>query len=216
MNNKIGIVLPTRGLVFTRVEQAIEPFRKKHDITVYRSYDLPIPEGHNRLTEEALADGCDYIWLIEEDTVPPAGSLEKMMQANSDIACVDYGVSGWGCVTKDSNGQILWCGLGCTLVKREVFERLEKPFFRTDKTLRLNDWTWQDLPADYVKNKVYGTLDIWFCCQARKAGFKITQIEGEAVHLQLENLGQRATNNGIHQIVERKKIENKQTLNERG
>lgn len=210
MKQKIGIVLPTRGLVFTRVEEAIEGFRKDYDITVYRSWDLPIPEGHNTLTEKALAEGCDYIWMIEEDTVPPTRSLESLLEARSPIACIDYGVSGWGCVTKNDQGEVLWCGLGCTLVNRQVFEALEYPYFRVDKVLRENDWTWQELPEDYIEKKNYGTLDIWFCWQARAKGFRIAQVEGECEHLKLVNLGQKEANHGLHQIGFKPKIEKRQ------
>lgn len=212
----IGVVLPTRGLVFTRVEQALESFRNEYELKVYRSDNLPIPKGHNLLTEQALKDGCDYIWFVEEDTVPPARSLEKLLAAQADIACIDYGVSGWSCVSKNLQGEILWCGLGCTLVKRKVLESLERPYFRVDKTLRLNDWTWTDLPADYLDNRNYGGLDIWFCWQARLAGFKIVQVEGECDHLQLDVLGQKGTNNGLHQISTKPRIQNNQILNSKG
>lgn len=208
----IGIVLPTRGLVFTRVEQALESFRKEHDIRVYRSHDLPIPDGHNQLAKQALEDGCDYIWFIEEDTVPPTRALEHLLQANGNIACIDYGVSSWGCVTRNPQGEILWCGLGCTLIERKVFEALEYPYFRTDKTLRLNDWTWVTLPEFYQKTRNYGSLDIWFCCSAREKGFSIVQVDGECDHLELVELGKRGSNNGLHVIKSRLKIANKQVL----
>lgn len=212
----IGIILPTRGLVFTRVEDAIERFREKHQIRVYRSDNLPIPFGHNELAEQALKDGCDYIWFIEEDTVPTIDALDRLLEVNSDIACIDYGVAGWSCITKSYAGEILWCGLGCTLVKTKVLAALPRPWFRVDKTLRLNDWTWQDLPEDYIKTKQYGSLDIWFFCQARKYGFKIVQVEGECDHLQLEELGTRESNNGLHKIILRPRIEKNQIISEGG
>jgi len=210
---KIGIVLPTRGLVYTKVEQAIEELRTP-EVRVYRSLDLPIPDGHNQLAKQALEEGCDYILFIEEDTVPPTDALEKLLSANSDIAAIDYGVSGWGCITKNSKGEVLWCGLGCTLVKKQVFEKMTYPYFRADKVLRLNDWTWQDLPENYIKTKQYGSLDIWFCDIARKLGFTITQVEGECEHLQLVSLGQRETNHGLHIIQAKPKIEKHQIVEE--
>lgn len=209
---KIGIVLPTRGLVFTKVEQAVEKMRKDYEIRVYRSDNLPIPDGHNEMAKQALEEGCDWLFLIEEDTVAPDGALQKLLEADSDIACIDYGIAGWGCVTRNQSGEVLWCGLGCTLVKREVFERMTYPYFRADMTLRLNDWTWQKLPDDYIKTKQYGSLDIWFCLQARKLGFTITQVEGECEHLELVELGKRETNHGLHTIKPKLKIEKKQIV----
>lgn len=210
---KIGVILPTRGLVYTKVEQAIEELRSS-EVKVYRSWNLPIPDGHNQLAKQALSDGCDWLFFIEEDTVPPPGALEKLVQADSDIACIDYGVSGWACVTRNTKGEILWCGFGCTLVKRNVFEQMTYPYFRADMTLRLNDMTWQKLPENYLKTKQYGSLDIWFCDQARKLGFTITQVEGECEHLELVELGKRATNNGLHTIQARPKISRNQIVEE--
>jgi hypothetical protein len=209
---KIGVVLPTRGLVYTKVEQAIEEMGS--GIRVYRSWNLPIPDGHNQLAKQALEEGNDLVFFIEEDTVPPKGGLEKLLQADSDIACMDYGISGWGCVTKNPKGEILWCGLGCTLVKRKVLEKMTYPYFRADMSLRLNDWTWQELPEQYIKTKQYGSLDIWFCTQARKLGFTIKQVEGECEHLELVALGEREKNHGLHIINTRPKISKNQIVEE--
>lgn len=212
MSPKIGIILPTRGMVFSRVEEAIEGFRKNHDITVYRSHDLPIPLGHNTLTEKALREGMDNLFFIEEDTVPPARALEKLLAVGMDIACIDYGVSGWSCITKNGEGKILWCGLGCTLVKRSVFEALETPYFRTDKALMLPAMTWRDLPQEYQEKRNYGGLDIWFFCKAREKGFEIMQVEGECDHLELKSLGEKGKNHGLHEIGLRLKIEKHQII----
>lgn len=212
---KIGIVVPTRGLVFTRVLEAIENERKNknYDITVYYSHNLPIPRGHNDLCNKAIEDGNEYILFIEEDVVIPTGALEKMLAVQADIVCTDYGVNGWGCITKNKEGEILWCGLGVVLIRRKVFETMQYPYFRTDKVLRLNDMTWQTLPEEYTKNKGYGGLDIWFFSEARRFGFKITEVEGEeAIHLKLDELGKKGINNGCHLISERSKIEKRQIL----
>lgn len=209
---KIAVILCTRGMVFTRVLAALEEERKYHDFKIYYSDHSPIPDAQNATVEQALGDGATHLWFVEEDTVPPTGSLESLSQANCSVACIDYGVSGWGCITRNYQDEILWCGLGCTLVKREVFEALDKPYFRVDKVLRQNDWTWQTLPEEYIKNKNYGALDIWFFNQARKKGFKIVQIPGEAEHLQLDELGKRGVNNGLHIISQKPQITKKQIL----
>lgn len=209
---KIGIVIPTRGLIFTRVLEALEKERKDYDITIYYSHDLPIPQGHNGLCEKALRDGNEYVFFLEEDVVIPARTIEKMLAVQADIVCTDYGVSGWSCITKNKAGEILWCGLGCTLIHRRVLEALEKPYFRADMVLDLPDLKWRKLPEEYIKTRNYGSLDIWFFCKAREQGFKIVQVDGECEHLKLTELGKKETNYGIHQIDRKPEIKNRQVI----
>lgn len=179
-----------------------------HNYKIYQAVGLRIPDCENVPLERALADGCSHFWFIEDDTVPPVGALDKLLHAEGDIAAIDYGVNGWGCIARGKiDGEVKWCGLGCTLVKRRVFEALEKPYFRDDMQLRLNDMQW--IPAP--KNR-YGGQDIWFCCKAREKGFKIVQIQGECRHLKLESLGIPEENNGAHKIIQKPKIEKHQFI----
>lgn len=205
---KIAVILPTRGMVFTLVEHAIECMRLSQEgVLIFRSWDLGIPEAQNTLVDEALKVNPDYLLFIEEDTVPPMGFLEDLLDAKADIAFIDYGVNGWSCSARDKlTNEILWCGLGCTLVKREVFDKLEKPYFRTDKSLRLNDWKWIDNPMKY------GGQDIWFFTHAREAGYTLTQVEGECQHLQLDSVATREINDGRHVISAKSTIQKHQVI----
>lgn len=208
--NMISILIPSRNLIFSKViESVAELMRDFGNTRLHVSYDLPIPDSHNYLVEQGLKDNPSHLLFVEEDTIPPKGVLGKMLELNKDIVFADYGVNGYSCSAKTKSGEILWAGLGCACIKREVFDKLEKPWFRTDKTLRLNDWKWLDKPMKY------GGHDIWFYTQAKKAGFTIGQIEEECEHLQLDALGVKEYNNGFHTISEKPKIKNYQIL-ERG
>lgn len=202
----IAICVPTRGLLFTEVAQTIQQITHQIDSIVIYSWDKPIPDAHNELVERALMFDVSHILFIEEDTVPPPNAIIDMVKANDDIVCVDYGVNGYSCTAKARNGEILWCGLGCTLIKRKVFEQLPRPWFRNDKVFRLNDRKWVDNPAKY------GGQDIWFSQQARQKGFNIKQIDGEARHLKLDSLGAPEWNHGLHMISEKPRISKQQWI----
>ena len=210
----IACILPSRGLVFSEVIGAIERERELHKLRVYISDNLPIPDAQNELIGRAIEDEkalgkFTHFWFIEEDTVPPSGSLGNLMDSKCDITCVDYSVSGWSCITRDRNSsEIMWCGMGCTLVKREVLAAIGEPWFKTDKSLRLNDGEWIDTNAE----KVYGQQDIRFCIEAKAEGFTIGQADGECRHLQLHELGKPEVNKGLHKIGPKLKIEKYQLL----
>lgn len=211
----IAVVLPTRGLVFTEVEEAIEKARatftthsEQVHLQVFRSKDLPIPDSHNSLTMQALATNPDYLWYIEEDTVPPPNALYSLLATAADVAFIDYAINGWACSAKTKTGEVLWCGLGCTLVKTTVFESLAKPYFRTDKSLSLNEenyFKWLDIP-----NK-YGGQDIWFFSQIRDKGHIIKQVPGECRHLKIDALGRAEINNGQHFLSQKSPISQQAT-----
>ena len=203
----IGVILPSRGLIFAEVVESLFDNLQGYDFKVYQATGLPIPDCENVPVEKALEEGCSHLWFIEDDTVPPKGALEKMLSTEGDIVAIDYGVNGWGCITRDKmNSEIVWCGLGCTLVKSSVFKELEKPYFRDDMQLMANSSrpdfkTWVPAP----KNR-YGSQDIWFCMKALEKGFKITQVQGECKHLKLDSLGVPEENSGAHKISEKQKI----------
>jgi len=202
----IAVIRPTRALSFTRSEIALDEIRDSFDMRVFRSFDKPIPNCFNDLVEGALLHKPDYILFLEEDIVLPLDKFREMLNIDVDIVFVDYSVNGFSCSARNKEGEILWCGVGATLVKAQVFDKLEKPYFRTDKTLRLNDNKWIDNPAKY------GGQDIWFFTKCREAGFKITQIEGELEHLELVSLGVKEMNNGLHNVGIRDKISKLQII----
>ena len=204
--SSICVLCPSRGLTFTRTEIFIDQIREKFNTKIIRTYDKKIPEAHNWLVQEALKSKAEFFLFLEEDMVPSIQGISELVKQDTDIAFIDYGVNGYSCSARDKSGKILWAGLGCTLVKRKVFEKLDKPWFRTDKVLRLNDMKWLDQEAKY------GGQDIWFYTQAREAGFKIVQVPGEAVHLGIKELGKSEVNNGLHPVFEKSKIKNLQII----
>ena len=209
---KLSVVLPTRGLIFTEVMEQLEKIRHTSirmnetvDMHIFFSKDLGIPDALKTLVDRALAINPEYLLFIEEDTVPPDEALRFLVNAEADVAFIDYSVNGWACSATYTTGEILWCGLGCTLVRASVFQELPRPYFRTDKSLSLNEETyfqWKDIP-----NK-YGGQDIWFFTQVREAGFSLVKVSGECRHLRLVSLARLGVNNGRHVIAPKPTIVN--------
>ena len=214
------VCTPSRGLIHSRTVEAVmanvaNAQARGHDFRGWVfSHDLPIPDCDEAIVEKGLATGAEVLLLIEEDVIPPADALERslaLLDEGWDVAAVDYpvGGSGWGCLVRDPKGDIEWCGLGCTLIRREVFEKLARPWFSTDwqyvdfHTGR--GWERHPSPADNARR--WGGQDIYFCMNVRAAGFRIGQVPdmvaGQAF---VEQLGLPGTNVGMHRIGVRRQI----------
>jgi hypothetical protein len=176
-----------------------------HEFRGWRlTHDLPIPDCHERVAEAGLATGADALWFVEEDMVPPADALVVSLARDEPIVAIDYPVGErptQNCMLH-VDGVVWWCGLGCTLVRREVFERLEQPWFRTDIQIEVTRWGQarmevREVPSPYE----YGGQDISFGHRAMLAGLAIGEIDGlVAGHAHLRSWGQQQTNRGFHDV----------------
>jgi hypothetical protein len=211
-----AVVTPSRGLVHSRTIEAVmsnvEDARRVF-LGWFLSHDKPIPDCDEAVAEVGLATGADFLWFVEEDVIPPPGSLAAsiMLMDRFDVVAVDYPVGAaqdaWGCLVRDRSGEILWCGLGATLVKREVFERLPRPWFSTKDVYVKSGTDWLPRPRTDQPERRYGGQDIAFCMELRQAGFRIGQVKGmTAEHARLESLGAQGTNHGCHTISIRTEI----------
>lgn len=223
-----AIATPSRGLIHSRTAEAIgcnlaQAWDKGHLCTGWTfSHDLPIPDAHNYVTQEALecVPAADFIWYVEEDVVPAPDTLLRLLSlmtmpeyAEAGIAIADYPMPGEGRLSGTAHRfgghEIFYCGMGCTLVRRQVFEALEEPYFRTDRQYMYNG---QRAPFTVLTEREaecpYGGQDVAFCIAARNAGFRIAALpEPQVGHAHLIEMGTRDINKGAHTIEVMDKIE---------
>jgi len=136
------------------------------------------PFNMNKLVEEAKKVDATHLMSIDADMIFPADGLERLLGADKDIVGANYrfrgvladqdtpasvikfeGKDGYRNVLEpDFPKELFECGavgLGFTLIKMSVFDKLKKPYF-------------------YIKeDPLPSTEDIVFCQDARKAGIKI-------------------------------------------
>lgn len=134
--------------------------------------------------------------------VIPPDVVFEMVGADKAVVAADYPVNkdGRGSIFKIKN-QVIFCGTGCLLVKREVFDELKKPIFRTD--IR---WTMKNF-GDFIKmssyvveEEGYGLHDINFCMALYEKGIPIHDIKIPMSQRKLLALGKAGSNDGAHQI----------------
>lgn len=218
---KLAICIATRGLVHSRtiesVYKNIEPnLTPTDEYKFFFTHDMVIPDAQNKLVVDAMVWGADYLWFVEEDMLIPDGVLQGMLAENKPVMAVDYPVGEKRYSTLAiKGGEILWCGLGCTLFARDVFEKTKGKeygkWFETDKTVRITDKDKMEYVIDENVPYKYGGHDILFGIKLRENGIPIVRLPGViAGHMRVEDYGKRETNSGVHTIKTMDRIENYQ------
>jgi hypothetical protein len=213
----LAICIASRGLVHSRTIESVlkNIYGAKFATKFFFTHDLPIPDAQNKLVEDALEWGADYLWFVEEDMLIPLSTFQKFFPMKSLVMAVDYpvGEKKYSCIAR-KQGEILWTGIGCTLFKSEVFEIIPPPWFEADKTVRITN----EDPFEYVIDEnvpyKYGGHDILFGLKCKEKGVVITQLEGiTAGHIKPKSSGKSGYNDGIHEFEVWDKIENFQNYN---
>jgi len=186
---KVLIGLPTMSSIHIWLAITIMSWvaENKVSVRVYPTLNVqPVDNARNAIVEEFLhgeAKDCTHLFFIDSDTIPPQDAIYKLLAHNKDIvsgitAIVDHdeklkdNESGgyykkWNCVGMDEKHvkphtgllPVKGAGGSCLLIKREVFEKIEEPYFR---------FVYQD---DNGK-KVLVSEDIYFIAKALGKGIQ--------------------------------------------
>jgi GT2 family glycosyltransferase len=139
---------------------------------------MSIEMERDRLVAESLADPMvTHIFFIDTDAFPECGNINEALRSllklnlpivsghmrikNKNLDCTMFYRDniGWKYINKWEKGTKLLkvdgCGAGCFLIKREVFEKIGRPWFRME--------------ADSICE----TEDLAFCERAKASGFKV-------------------------------------------
>lgn len=206
---KIGVIFPSRGLIFSETAEELLNNLKGVPHKIFFSHKKPIPQCFEDPTNEALKDpDITHLWFVEDDMILRPDTLMKLLAADSNAVTADYPVTkdGRGSVFYDKGRNVVFCGTGCLLVKRSVFDNLKKPYF-TDKVR----WTMLNYGESVKLTGVYGdtgygTHDITFSIKLWNNGVKIQVIKQKLGQRKLVALGKAGTNKGAHNIEKWRKI----------
>lgn len=199
------VILPSRGLLFSRTFEELLRELQPYDHRIYFAHELPIPDCFNVPLERALKDkAVTHILFCEDDMAIPKGILERMLHLDYPAVALDYPFkqNGDSTVLHDPKGYALYTGTGFLLVWREVLDKMPKPIFRTDiawemmvrKTGRLEFW-----PLDVSHKQTYGLHDVQFGLTMWTNGMPI-MVAAPAGQRKLVALGKPGTNKGKHKI----------------
>jgi hypothetical protein len=195
-DSKVICVIPTRGLIYAKTIRGV--LRNIREPIIVDG--LPIPDCFNSAVVAALINKPDYIWFVEEDNEVPEGVLSAFLKTKSDIITMDYPVAkGISHIHKNSSGEIDWCGLGCTLIHRRVFEAIDQPWFEVNILYNQNGD--EVIVPEHRLKTGWGGHDTRFFKKALNKGFKINVVEGfKGEHYRAEEIPKREMNNGFYTI----------------
>jgi len=144
LSNKLFIGIPNTGILRTEL---VEWFLQQRSADVFMPQAKPHDNCRNIIVKKFLNTDCQWLLMIDSDVEPPSDILG--MIKNDVPVCAAYVRTIMGGelipvgMTKNKNGyhhdfkhstpglhRVDAVGTGCILIKREVFDHLDKPFFR--------------------------------------------------------------------------------------
>jgi len=184
---KIAVLMPSRGVLAGKTMEAVLRALRGYQHDIFWTHGLPLPECFNALSKRVLDGDYTHGLFAEEDVVIPENALALMLEVNTDITAINYEIrvphTPEGRRPLSSYyymGELLWLSLGCTLIRREVFEKMPAPWFEVDKHIvaindgsKPNGWRLGTRPRD---PKEYGGQDSYFCYKALQLGFTLGEV----------------------------------------
>ena len=176
---KILIAVPTFETIMPETFKSIYGLRSSRFNPFFdfvKGYDCA--KARNAIAKQAINEGFDYVLMVDSDMVIPVDALERFMEYEQDIClglCPRKNTKEGRCeIYKDTNKdyvdfytydtlpdddliEIKGGGFACAFIKTAVFKDMPYPWFK------------------YVEypNGTSLSEDLYFCSQARAAGYHI-------------------------------------------
>jgi hypothetical protein len=208
--SKLAVVVPSRGLMFSRTLEELLRELKGFDYKLFWAHGKGLPACFNDPTEEVLADPEIFAVLYcEDDMIIPKGILRRMFDRNYPVVAMDYPFKNDGDATMlhDPAGNAIYSGTGFILIAKPILEALPKPIFRTDTAwdTMIKGNTLVFWPRKLTK-VAYGLHDVNLGILLFANGIPIKPMFKTAGQRKLVKLGEPNSNNGVHTIKELTKV----------
>jgi hypothetical protein len=175
---KIAICVPARDTVHAGFARSLANLtaslaRSNIDYELLINLGSVIAQQRNTLAEQAISVKADHILWLDSDMHVPTNTVERLISHNKDIVAAAYSTRikpqrsvafldqydlTKRLTTKTGLHSVFAVGMGCMLVKTEVYKTLAKPWFHYQWNEDTNDLSGED---------------IYFCKQAKDAGYEI-------------------------------------------
>jgi hypothetical protein len=184
--NVVGILIPARDFVNTGFAYDLARTVGFHVATtpdrvvLYTSSGTLLSSQRQDLARDAIASGCTHTLWLDSDMRFPKDVISRLLAHDEGIVAANYAKRRMPTepisaklrtddmeeskvyrvyTEEDSTGleEVDYTGMGVMLVKREVYEKMEEPWFAIP---------WNTTVKDFLGE------DVFFCRRARENGFK--------------------------------------------
>lgn len=164
-NKKLSILVPTRDMVHTHFAFSLSQLYKTTSevIDTYLFFDSSsiLLNQREKLIEEAKLINSDYVLWLDSDMVLPSTVAIRLLEHNQDIVGCNYlkrtkplkpvaykNIGDWESflpLTIEENlVEVEGVGMGCILMKTEIFNKIKKPYFEFTYNEKSDDWLGED------------------------------------------------------------------------
>lgn len=155
---KLLIAIPTTDGIHPELSARLFYWAKQYDKGVVNLHIVtkvqPVDRARNKLVDFFLSKDFTHILFIDADTVPEPDAISKLLSHDKEVVTgltpmlmYDDKKKAWNTMynvfkpkIKDNYTEVVnltgklekadKCGASCLLIKREVFEKMKKPYFR--------------------------------------------------------------------------------------
>ena len=196
---KLAILVPTRDMVHSHFAYCLAQLMKTNAevrIETFLFFDSStiLLNQRENLIKKAIEVKSDFVLWLDSDMMFPSTSALRLLEHNLDIVACNYmkrakplktvaytDITNWDSwVPLESNDglkEVQGVGMGCMLMKTEIFETLTKPYFEFIYKENTQDWFGED----------FNLLE-----KLRNNGFKVyidTLLSREIKHLGISGFG---------------------------
>ena len=140
---RVLVAMPTRGTAYAPSVLHAADLARRFGHELVLEIGRPIEIVRTRVVQRFLESGAEHLLTIDDDIISPDGAVERLLALGSAVATAPCPIALDGRIVANVRADDRWIaappaatfavtqtGLGFTLIRREVFLRMRKPWFQ--------------------------------------------------------------------------------------
>lgn len=164
---KLAVLIPCRDTLHSAHAMCLLEMIKLNtmhelDTQIFMDSSTILLNQRERLATEAVNLGCEYMLWLDSDMTFPATTALRLLGHNEDVVAANYvrrqlplkgvaykKIGNWQdpleFTIEDELVEVEGVGMGCMLIRTDIFSKIPKPWFDFGWTPDSNDWLGEDM-----------------------------------------------------------------------